>query len=356
MALSADRKTDQISPNAHPTLLSFPVAAATTIYGGAMVSTDAAGRAIPASATGTQKIWGACEKKADNAAGAAAAIQCQVRRGAFYFANGTGVNAIAQADVGELCYASDDLTVNKTNNGGAYPPAGVIMNVRADGQIGVLLGSASLYDIPQEAADQLATAGGFRARGVATGNHSLSAFTVGTNTDGLTYVAGDIVLLIAQTTPAQNGPYVVGTVATTAPLTRPDWFDTGSAFKSGTVIEVGGEGTLFKNTQWKATAAAGVVGTNDPAFYPKSVNTGVTLVAGTAAAITTIPVLSATKTLITFQRTVVNTASSTIMYSVVPVPTAGVAGAASIVPMAVVAAGTINVADISTLIMSVHNW
>jgi len=115
-------------------------------------------------------------------------------------------------------------------------------------------------------------AGGYVARNCALSNvASLSAYTVAGN-DGITNVAGDIVLLVAQTTAAQNGPYVVGTVGSgTAPLTRPSWWATGLTGVNGVCIEIS-EGTLFGGSTWKSrstTTGGFVVGTNDPVFYPK---------------------------------------------------------------------------------------
>lgn len=90
-------------------------------------------------------------------------------------------------------------------------------------------------------------------RGVVTVNESLTAFdsvSAGTIRDGVTYVAGDIVLLVNQTTASQNGPYVVGPVATgSAPLSRPAWWETGAKAQPGYLFSVS-EGTQGKNSQW----------------------------------------------------------------------------------------------------------
>lgn len=101
-------------------------------------------------------------------------------------------------------------------------------------------------------------------RGVVTANiASLAAFTVASN-DGLTYVAGNVVLLVNQTTATQNGPYTVGTVGGgTAPLTRPPWWQTG-AVVSGPVIFLASEGTQGANSQWmlRTTGAITIDTTN----------------------------------------------------------------------------------------------
>lgn len=105
-----------------------------------------------------------------------------------------------------------------------------------------------------------------------TSNMSLTAFigvTGGTAQDGVTCVAGDRVLLVGQTTPAENGIYVVGAVAAgVAPLTRAhDWAVT-NVQPAGADIRVTG-GTAWKNIVWFASAGAVTPGTTNPLFYPR---------------------------------------------------------------------------------------
>lgn len=190
---------------------------------------------------------------------------------------------------------------------------------------------------------------------VTTNVASLAAFTVAGN-DGITNVEGDLVLLTAQTTPAQCGPYVVGVVGGgTAPLTRPDWFTTGATFVPGPQSSIYvTDGTIFSGTWWDSKkTSAGVVGTNDPLYYVRSVTVAATLVAGTVT-VATIPLFSATKSSAQLQLVTPNTVSSTIGYTT-PTLTPGKIGTASIVVRANVAAGTINIADVSTLALTVQN-
>ena len=132
-----------------------------------------------------------------------------------------------------------------------------------------------------------------KARAVSTANvANLASFNVSTNTDGVTLVQNDIVLLARQTTAAQNGPYVVGVVAAgVAPLTRPAWFAAGSTVKTGFVLEVGGEGSTYKNTTWKSMRAADsfVVDTNDGEFFPQFMSGSGALSSGQLT-ITTVPI------------------------------------------------------------------
>jgi len=124
-------------------------------------------------------------------------------------------------------------------------------------------------------------------RGVVTANQAnLAAFagvTGGSPIDGVTYVAGDRVLLVGQTTQSQNGPYVVGAVAGgIAPLTRPSDWSTGSTQKGGETFE-SSEGTTWANSTWKVTTAGAItVDTTNTALYPKVVKGTQTLSTGTA--------------------------------------------------------------------------
>lgn len=139
-------------------------------------------------------------------------------------------------------------------------------------------------------------------RGVVTANvASLAAFTVAGN-DGLTYAAGERVLLAAQTTATQSGIYVVGTVATgTAPLTLATDYAAASVQPAGMEILVN-EGTLFGNTKWFASLAGAItVGTSSPAFYPRKYVRVTTAMSGTPGtkALTAEWILSATKSTVT---------------------------------------------------------
>lgn len=139
-------------------------------------------------------------------------------------------------------------------------------------------------------------------RGVVTANvASLAAFTVAGN-DGLTYAAGERVLLAKQTTATQDGIYVVGTVATgTAPLTLATDYASASVQPAGMEVLVN-EGTLFGNTKWFASLAGAItVGTSSPAFYPRKYVRVTTAMSGTPGikALSAEWILSATKSTVT---------------------------------------------------------
>lgn len=359
--LARDRKTDQLgTPDIVMPQMSAWAMAVALIYAGSLVGVNAAGNLIRGSADPTLTIVGVAEKQLDNTGGSAGDLTMPVNHGVFYFnVSGTAPTA---ADVGKLMFVVDDNTVSLDDAGGQRPPAGYLFQgPRADGQAPVFVGAPSLRMLNPEA-DPSAAANEFRARAVHTTNVAdLTAFPVATNNDGVTLVAGDVVLLVAQTTAAQNGPYVVGTVGGgNAPLVRPDWWSATSTQKTGRIINLGPEGTVFKNTDWKAMHATDsvVVDTTDPEFYPLAVSGATALVAGTFT-ISTVPIFSASSQVV-LTRKVANTSTATTggyhaTNGGADGITPGKIGTAAAIVQATVAAGTINVADVSTLHWTVLN-
>lgn len=203
----------------------------------------------------------------------------------------------------------------------------------------------------------------FRARNVVNGNiANLAAYTVASNAavnDATLNVAGDIVLLVAQTTPAQNGLYVVGTVAAgVAPLTRLASMASTLVFVTDAFNVAIGAGTIFAHTEW-FNSAGGTIGTNDPAFFPRKVTFSRGLTNGTFT-FADIPILSATKSNILISRTTANTSVATDGGYCPTVGgasgiTPGALGTATVTIEACVLAGTINNADVSTLNVTVLN-
>lgn len=266
------------------------------------------------------------------------------------------VATAASTDIAALQAGTTIVGVNGTTvNAGGALSAGQVL--RATGASAAAWGTVDL-------ANSAAVTGTLRAnnimpmevRGVATTNvANLAAFVIA-GFDGVTYAQGDWVLLANQTTGAQSGVYEVGAVSGTAPLTRVAWLPTGAIVKGGFTVHAS-EGTIFGNTSWFiSTTGAITIGTTAHLWFPESVTISQALTSGTATAITSIPLLSATKSNIVYTRTTVSgTLTNTVSYQTVPAPTAGVAGVASIVPMATVAAGTIQNQDASTLLLTVIN-
>jgi flagellin-like hook-associated protein FlgL len=132
MALSDVRNTTRLSDKADPDLWKLPVAASTKIWAGSLVMIDA-GYAKPAASSTGKIIAGRAESTVDNTAGADGDLVIVVRRGCFKWTNSSAGEAITQADVGKKCYAVDDATVSKTDNGETRSEAGLVYQVESDG-------------------------------------------------------------------------------------------------------------------------------------------------------------------------------------------------------------------------------
>jgi hypothetical protein len=116
--LAAD-KTRSFEAGYEPCFNHFPVIASDIIYQGAAVGdpatgTGADGYAHPIDAS--DAFLGFCEKKADNSAGAAGAINVLVRqRGAVKL---TVVGVTGTGDIGSTVYLTDDNTFTLASTGG----------------------------------------------------------------------------------------------------------------------------------------------------------------------------------------------------------------------------------------------
>lgn len=136
-ALAAERDTKERRGLIH----AYPVQAGAVLYAGGIGVLEA-GYLCPAyEATGLVTV-GRIRASADNSAGNDGDIQAEVQEGEFYYANSSGADLIAQADVGAVCYVVDDQTVAKTDGGGARSAAGKINGVDAGG-VWVLMSPAT---------------------------------------------------------------------------------------------------------------------------------------------------------------------------------------------------------------------
>ena len=398
-AQTADRKVPKLGDvnTVFPVLLAFPVEANTSIFEGALVAINAAGNAIPASqATPLEKIVGVCNRQALNlaiggttspeagiATGVAGSIKVTVLQGAWYFNANTDGGNFTLGTFGANVFASDDNTVSLSDGGGTRPYAGYVLDptalmlaVTTGGTVsgpGIMVATANPYAANPELPSGSTSA--FKARAVIT---SLAAYTgsgtgVLTETangawpaqDGVTNAVGDIVLIQGGTTnltaALDSGPWQItnlGSAGSKWVLTRPDWFSHGSTIPIAAVVEVGGEGTLFKGTSWKSFAAtsANVVDTNDPTFYVGRVTQQITLVAS-AATVSNVGLLSATKTGIEYDYTGTGAIAATVSYGQTAAITPGYIGTGS-VPIAAMASGMTKngTTDVSVLNVTVINW
>lgn len=128
MTLTADRDTLARSGDA----VSHPVAAATTIFAGALVALDATGNAVPGSVATTLTAAGRAELQVDNSAGAAGDLNVLVRRGPFQYSNSPG-DPIDRSHIGSNAFIEDDETISATDGGGTQSIAGKIIDLDASG-------------------------------------------------------------------------------------------------------------------------------------------------------------------------------------------------------------------------------
>jgi hypothetical protein len=262
-----------------------------------------------------------------------------------------------------LVYGVDENNASLSPVG---PPIGMLLEVDSttSGRVGI---GPSWVARAASKAQGKSGAALFKARGVVYNNQAdLTAFTVASD-DGMTYVAGDRVLLVGQTTAAQCGLYVVGTVAsTTAPLTRAPEMPTGFALPLGSIVEVGPGGTFYGNSTWKATATTTggpVIGTNDPQFYPRVYKQTVNLASGTytigfgSTANPDEPLFLLSGAVVQMGH---NTTGGTLGTAKYGAPSAsrvtGKAGTAVVVINSLVDAGTVQSADTSTVDVLIINW
>jgi hypothetical protein len=128
--LTAERSINRKGAESTATipLVTLLLKAATKIYKGGLVATDATGYAVSGAgiqATGL-KVWGIALKSVDNTAGASGALTVDVIRGTFPFAN-LGGDLVVQATMGSTVFCEDDQTVRLTSNASTRSNLGVFM-------------------------------------------------------------------------------------------------------------------------------------------------------------------------------------------------------------------------------------
>ena len=148
-ALSNSRNTPEMADGGRMRV--YPVEANTNIYLGGMVALNAAGNAVPATATTTVanalRVVGRAEyvkngipgQNAINNPGAAGAISITARKGVFLYATDGSVGA---AQLGLNCFALDDNTVtalDRASGAGVqqYAAAGQVVAIDPSGQVWV---------------------------------------------------------------------------------------------------------------------------------------------------------------------------------------------------------------------------
>lgn len=127
MALTQPRDTK----SRHSGRWTYPVAAATRIWQGALIVLDA-GYAKPGATAAGLIALGRAEETVDNTTGAAGALSVSAERGTFYFDN-SSTDPVTQADVGKAVYIVDDETIAKTHAANTRSIAGILRAVDTHG-------------------------------------------------------------------------------------------------------------------------------------------------------------------------------------------------------------------------------
>lgn len=128
MALAADRNT----PSRAGEEFVYPVKASVTIYAGALVVAGSDGYARPARVATGDITLGRAEEKVTGS-GSDGAVKVRVSRGIFRFDNSSDSDAITIAEIGRACFAASDHAVAKTSGSSTRSPAGIVVDVDADG-------------------------------------------------------------------------------------------------------------------------------------------------------------------------------------------------------------------------------
>lgn len=289
-----------------------------------------------------------------------------------WFDTGSGANLITNAMVGTVCFFFDNNTLYATNNNGTLSAAGFVAQVRSDGRVKLridpavyLLGSTpgTSSQSPAGVARAVCTSLGANT-GTTTGTLSVTAAGALGAQDGVTLVTGDVLLIPQGTTNLANasdeGPWEVlsaGATGVSAKLARPSWYKTGGPIALAYSVKVGGEGTVYANTTWRASAAKGkVIDTDAANLCPEELIQQVTLVAGTKT-ISNVPVRSASKVIVTSTLAGGTPAATTTAFQVKLTGgiTVGALGTGAVIVEAQSVAGTKVNTDVSVLNVSIRN-
>ncbi len=134
--------------------LGLPEAASANIYAGTIAVTNSSGFAKDAgsSAASTDVVWGLYNGQYDSQEHVAAPMAggttnglhiVGVDTGTFLLNNATGPDAIAQSNVGSVCYIYDNVTVALTNSTGSRAVAGTVFAVASSTGLSALNSGAN---------------------------------------------------------------------------------------------------------------------------------------------------------------------------------------------------------------------
>ena len=257
----------------------LPQSATAQIYQGAMVAETAAGALVTGTTAGSGPCVGvAVFGQLGGTTDGAVRMQIWTDK-IFVFAPGTNAPTDA-TPFGTVLFMESD---NQVGVGPGSFIAGRFYGFEDDGTVRVYISAcASWFDTnavdggnaPYKARAVAVIPDAYGGSGTETLTETTAASGFGTQ-DGVTLVAGDVVFVQGGSSnlsaAKDSGPWVVtalGSATVQWVLTRPTWWGNGAGIVPGQVIEIGGEGTVFRGGSWKAMCAkANVIGTNDPKFY-----------------------------------------------------------------------------------------
>ena len=131
MALTQDRDTKEKTGVSY----TMGVSAGKLMYAGGIACINGSGTGFltpGATALGLLAL-GRTLGQADNTLGSDGALNATVERGVFRYANSAGGDAIAETNIGEICFIVDDGAVALTNGNGTRSQAGVVFDVDTQG-------------------------------------------------------------------------------------------------------------------------------------------------------------------------------------------------------------------------------
>ncbi len=279
----------------------------------------------------------------------------------------TGLDETAE---GMPAYGVDNQTFSLNDGGGAYPLIGIVWWVESSTVAHVKVGRAAVA----EALSILAGPARVRAVITAIGTYAAASGTLTATAnnatltkDGVTCDVGDVLFLPPHLAAAAEdaGPYVLD-VDTGASaefvLRRPVWWQSGSKVPGGLVIDVGGEGSAYAGSQWKALPAtnAKVIDTDDPGFWPRLQSWAhLHLSSGTytlGAGGENIYLRNTGLAINVSQNTNGGTLGTNRIAAPVATRTAGIGGVGAVVVNSYVDAGTVETSDTSYVDLSWSNW
>lgn len=139
MAITVDRNIIRYGTPDGAQSIAQPAGSSVTVYRGHIALTDSNGLVKAATTpTSNDTCWGLIngylnsqqaitQANAGIVSGTTSGVDyIGIDTGSFYLANGTGSDAIAQANVGATCYVLDEITVGATSGSSTRPVAGRI--------------------------------------------------------------------------------------------------------------------------------------------------------------------------------------------------------------------------------------